>query len=194
MNRGRALIVHCGVAFLATAAIVGVSANAAAGQDTPGAVYVLSNQTSNSVIVYARAADGTLSPSGTFSTGGTGAGPGGDPLGSQGSLVFGRWGRLLFAVNAGSNDVSVFAADGLQLRLLDREPSGGTMPVSITVHGNLVYVLNAAGTPNIQGFALDPASGHLIHLAGSERALAGGPGSAPAQVSFSPDGGVLLVT
>jgi 6-phosphogluconolactonase (cycloisomerase 2 family) len=110
--------------------------------------------------------------------------------------VLGRWRLLLFAVNAGSNDVSVFAVEGrrgLQLRLLDRQSSGGTMPVSVAVHGNLVYVLNAGGTPNVQGFLINPC-GNLVPLAGSAQPLPGGAGSAPAQVSFSPDGDTLVVT
>lgn len=193
MNKDQAIIMRSAVSLLAIALLVGISPKAAVAQDSPGAVYVLTNQNINSVMVYARAGDGTLSLSGSFSTGGMGAGTGGDPLGSQNSLVLGR-SHLLFAVNAGSNDVSVFQIDGLQLQLVDREPSGGTMPVSIAVHGNLVYVLNAGGTPNIQGFVIDPFVGRLVHLRGSKRTLAGGIGSAPAQVSFSPDGEVLMVT
>jgi 6-phosphogluconolactonase (cycloisomerase 2 family) len=194
MHKGQALIMRSAVSILAIASLAGIWLKAAAAQDSPGAVYVLTNQNVNSVLVYARAGDGALSLSGSFSTGGVGAGTGGDPLGSQNSLVLGRTHQLLFAVNAGSNDVSVFRVDGLRLQLVDRESSGGTMPVSIVVHGNLVYVLNAGGTPNIQGFFINPFTGHLVHLPSSKRALAGGTGSAPAQVAFSPDGKVLMVT
>ena len=53
-------------------------------EDLPGAVYILSNQSpQNSVLVYGRASDGALTFSGSFLTGGNGAGTGGDPLGSQ---------------------------------------------------------------------------------------------------------------
>lgn len=194
MNKFRVHVLHCALLLLTIVALVGISSRAAVAQHSPGAVYVLTNQIANSVMVYARDADGALSLSGSFSTGGMGAGTGGDPLGSQGSLVLGRLHRLLFAVNAGSNDISAFRVQGLQLKLLDREPSGGTMPVSIAAHGNLLYVLNAGGTPNIQAFFFDPFTGHLVHLRGSGRVLAGGPGSAPAQVAFSPDGDVLVVT
>jgi 6-phosphogluconolactonase (cycloisomerase 2 family) len=145
-------------------------------------------------MVYDRAADGILTLSGAFPTGGAGLGTGGDPLGSQGSLVLDRTGRLLFAVNAGSNDVSVFLVGAHGFHLLDRKPTGGVMPVSVTVRDGLVYVLNAGGTPNIQGFLIDPFSCHLIHLAGSKRLVAGGTGSAPAEVAFPPDGDVLMAT
>jgi 6-phosphogluconolactonase len=195
MHENRLLIVGRILAIVVIAVLVNISPKASADEDTPGAVYVLTNQPSgNSIQVYARAADGTLSFAGTFATGGKGAGMGPDPLGSQGSLVLTRGHRLLLAVNAGSNDVSVFAVDGLNLRLLDKEPSGGQMPVSISVHEGLVYVLNAGGTPNIQGFFIEPFRGRLIHLPGSQRNLAGGPSSSPAQVGFSTDGDVLIVT
>lgn len=194
MNDIRAIVVRCAFSLAAAAALAGFSPALAVAQEMPGAVYALTNQTANSVMVYGRAANGALTLSGTFSTGGAGMGSGPDPLGSQGALVLSRWGRQLFAVNAGSNDVSVFRVEGLGLRLLDREPSGGEMPVSLAVRGSLVYVLNAGGTPNIQGFFIDPASGHLIHLPGSGRMVAGGSGSGPAEVAFSPDGDVLMVT
>ena len=189
-----------GVRFvIALAALVALTSMTVAASDEDhdrsGAVYALTNQsTGNSVMVYARAADGTLSFFKSFSTGGAGMGTGPDPLGSQGALVLGRWGRLLFAVNAGSNDISVFEVHGLRLRLLDKEPSWGKMPVSIAVHGRLVYVLNAGGTPNIQGFLITPFGGRLLHLNGSARDLAGGTSASAAEIAFSPDGDVLMVT
>jgi len=195
MYGNKALVLRCLGALVAMAVLAGISGSVASAEDRPGAVYVLTNQpTGNSVMVYARAADGTLSFSGSFSTGGKGAGTGADPLGSQGSLVLGRWRRLLFAVNAGSNDLSLFAVGGLRLRLLDRVASGGQMPVSVAVHGHLVYVLNAGGTPNVKGFVLEPCACRLVPLLGSKRTLPGGSSSSPAEVAFSPDGDSLMVT
>ena len=184
------------ISFIALVSVLfGIAPRGALGQGRSGAVYVLTNQSSgNSVMVYRRAPDGTLSLGGTFSTGGTGFGTGADPLGSQGSLVLGRGQRLLFAVNAGSNDISVFAVEGFRLLLLDKAPSGGQMPVSIAVRGRLVYVLNAGGAPNIEGFVINPFTNHLVTLPGSLRNLPGGAAAAPAEVSFSPDGDVLMVT
>lgn len=66
------------------------------------------------------------------------------------------------------------------------------MPVSIAVRGNLVYVLNAGGTPDISGFTI--RYHRLVHIPGSTRRLGGGTGSAPAEVKFTPDGDVLMVT
>lgn len=181
--------------IVALAALICVSPGTSAAQGRSGAVYVLTNQTTgNSVMVYQRAPDGTLSLSGSFSAGGTGAGTGADPLGSQGSLVLACGHRLLFAVNAGSNSVAALAVDGLNLKLLNTAPSNGQMPVSIALHGALVYVLNAGGTPGIQGFVINPLTNHLVTLPGSLRNLPGGTAAAAAQVSFSPDGAVLMVT
>jgi len=191
--KGGIIILRCAAAFLVIAGFAGTSARIVA-EDDPGAVYILTNQTANSVLVFARAADGTLSFSGNFATGGAGARTGVDPLGSQGSLVLGIGHQRLFAVNAGSNDVSVFSVDGLNLELLDRASSGGVMPVSVAVHENLVYVVNAGGTPNIQGFFVEPSSGHLTPIPGSSQALPGGASASPGQIGISPDGDVLLIT
>jgi hypothetical protein len=78
-----------------------------------GAVYVLTNQVNNAIAAFDRAPDGTLTAAGTFSTGGAGnpvAQPGDpptDPLASQGSLILSD--NFLFAVNAGSNEISVLS-------------------------------------------------------------------------------------
>src|SRR6059036_2247225 len=138
------------------------------GDGGPSAVYTLTNQVAgNAVAVFARAADGTLTPAGTFATGGAGTGAG---LGSQGAVTLSSDGRLVFAVNAGSNDVSVFRVGPQGLSLLSRTPSGGLLPISVTGSRNFVYVLNAGGAGNITGFRIDNA-GALTPVAGSTQAL-----------------------
>ena len=79
--KGRTVVLRCVVMLVVIFMLVGISASAAAAQDDPGAVYVLTNQTANSILVFARAADGKLSFSGKFATGGEGAGTGVDPPG-----------------------------------------------------------------------------------------------------------------
>jgi 6-phosphogluconolactonase (cycloisomerase 2 family) len=155
------------------------------------AVYTLTNQTSgNAVAIFTRAADGTLTAAGTVSTGGAGTGAG---LGSQGALALSDEGQLLFAVNAGSNEISAFVVNAeARLSLVGRVPSGGTRPISLTVHEHLLYVLNAGGRGNISGFTI-ASNGALTPIAGSTRPLSG-PAVGPAQVAFSPDGAVLIVT
>ena len=166
------------------------AADVSAGVSDPGAVYALTNQVGgNAVAVFARGADGRLTAAGTVSTGGTGTGA---SLGSQSAVTLSDDGRWLFAVNAGSNDVSVFSVSPAGLALASRTASGGTLPISLTVHGNVLYVLNAGGTGNISGFAVG-TSGALTAIAGATLALSGS-NVGPAQVSFSPDGRRLVVT
>src|SRR4051794_2878432 len=176
-------------ALLALAATPFVPAAAQAHDGHHGTVFTLTNATGgNAVAVFDRHHDGTLSPAGSVSTNGTGTGGG---LGSQGAIVLSRDGQRLFAVNAGSNSIAELAVRGHHLRLVTTVPSGGTMPVSLTVRGRLVYVLNAGGSGNIAGFRMTRHG--LAPLAGSVQPL--GTGSAgPAQVAFTPDGSALVVT
>lgn len=170
----------------------GVGSAAASGN--AGAVYTLTNAADgNSVVVFNRAGDGTLTPAGAVPTGGLGSGNG---LGSQGALALSRDNRWLLAVNAGSNEISVFAVRANGIFLADKVASSGVRPISVTSYKNLVYVLNAGDTGNISGFTLSPF-GTLTPLAGSTRNLSnGGVGAAPgpAQIAFSPQGDLLVVT
>jgi DNA-binding beta-propeller fold protein YncE len=127
------------------------------------------------------------------STGGRGSGGTLDPLMSQDSLVQSAGGWLLLAVNAGSNDVSVLRADGRRLRALSVTPSRGTFPTSIAQDGDLVYVLNARGVPNISGFWLT-TEGRLVPVAGGVVPLPGGATAMPTDIRFSRDGTRLVVT
>lgn len=154
-----------------------------------GAVYLMTNGASgNAVIVYRRGADGSLTREGDVPTGGLGTGTG---LGNQSAVVLTQDGRWLLVVDPGSDDVSVFARTPSGLQLADRAWSGGTLPISLAVHGDLVYVLNA-GSETISGFRLWN-DGSLHAISGSTQPLSGS-GVGPAQVGFSPDGGALVVT
>jgi len=164
-----------------------------------GAVYVLTNQVQNAVAVFSRTTDGHLTAAGQFPTGGAGdpvaipPDPPTDPLASEGALVFGPGNQFLFAVNAGSNEISVLSVRRTELALVDVINSGGVRPISLTVHENLLYVLNEGGTPNITGFTVGD-DGTLTPLPGSTRPLIGGMGADPAEVSFDNDGTLLVVT
>ncbi len=163
---------------------------AVSGAGNVGAVYVSTNSaTGNEVLVFPRDADGSLGAPAAVATGGLGTGGG---LGNQGAVVLNHAAKRLFVANAGSNEVSVFAVTPGGLELLDRVASGGTRPISIAVRGRLIYVLNAGGTGNITGFLLSHDD-DLQPLAGSTRPLSSASADA-AQVAFSPDGGLLLVT
>ena len=157
--------------------------------NTVGQVYTTTNAPAgNAVLVYDRAADGSLSAAGSYPTGGTGTGAG---LGNQGGTIIA--GNFLATVNAGSNEISLFRVNGDgSLDLADRISSGGTTPISLTIHQDLLYVVNAGGSGNIAGFRISP-QGDLTSIAGSTRPLSSG-ASGPAQISFAPGGDWLVVT
>jgi 6-phosphogluconolactonase (cycloisomerase 2 family) len=164
----------------------------AASRGRSGAVYTMTNAAGgNEVIAYRRSTDGSLDEFGRYATGGEGTGR--TRLSSQGPVTLSEDGRWLFVANVGSDEISVFAVRRNKLRLVDVRPSGGRDPYSITVYGDLVYVLNNAGGGNITGFRVRP-QGRLDALSGSTRPLSGAAVTDPAQVAFTPDGRSLVVT
>ena len=207
------LLMRLSSAALATAVTVtvaGLAAPALASSAAPsfgpgwgnGVVFVQTDNTAgNQVVAYQRAADGTLSLSATYATGGLGgilSGSTVDHLASQGSLSYDPWNSLLYAVNPGSNTVSVFAVRGDRLALRQVVSSGGTFPVSVAARGDLVYVLNALNGGTLQGYRA--VGGFLVPLPGSSRALGLNPNATPqfintpGQVAFTPNGSQLVVT
>ena len=121
----------------------------------------------NEVIAYERTPNGTLDDPHRYSTGGRGSGGTVDPLASQGSLTLSEDGSALFAANAGSGTVSLFRVLGSRLALTDRVSTGGSEPNAVAQHGNLVYVLNTAGSASVVGFRWD--DGRLNRIADSLR-------------------------
>jgi 6-phosphogluconolactonase (cycloisomerase 2 family) len=167
------------------------------------AVFVQSNDVShNQVLAYQRTDNGTLRLSGAYDAGGKGgrlSGAAVDPLASQGSLEYDRANQLLIGVNAGSDSIYAFDVQGNRLSNRQVLDSGGHFPVSIAKHGDLVYVLNAAGNGSLKGFTI--RGGHLIPLADSTRSLGLTPVTdttqflnTPGQARFTPDGRQLIVT
>ena len=155
-----------------------------------GFVYTLSNEVAgNKVLAYSRSADGMLSFVKAYPTLGTGTGGG---LGSQGAVTLSDDNTILLAVNPGSNSVSSFTVSGKDLQLISTVPSGGILPTSVTIHDDLVYVLNAGGSGNVSGFMLD-ADGSLHPIDNSSRPLSSSAAGA-AQVSFVQDGKAIVVT
>jgi 6-phosphogluconolactonase (cycloisomerase 2 family) len=159
------------------------------GNDPEPAVFAMTNASANAVVMHHRSPDGTLTQGRSFATQGTGTGAN---LGSQGALILSDDLRFLLAANAGSDDVTVFRLVADSLEFIQKIASGGDMPVSITHHGDRVYVLNAGGAGNITGFRME-SDGRLTALALS-RPLSGAASTMPAQVEFSNDGSLLVVT
>ncbi len=153
-------------------------------------VYTETNSASgNAIQIYQAGSDGSLTLGQTVNTGGLGTGAG---LGNQGALALSEGGRWLYAVNAGSNEISVFSVSNAGLTLVEHVSSGGTKPISLTVHDHLLYVLNAGDSGNITGFRVT-SGGHLQAIANSTRPLSTAT-AGPAQIGFDASGEVLVVT
>jgi 6-phosphogluconolactonase (cycloisomerase 2 family) len=192
-------------ATFVAAALLGSSVVAASADEGANghAVFVQSNDPNgNTVLAYQRARNGTLTLLATYATGGKGGrieGSVADPLASQDSLIYDRAHDLLIGVNAGSDSIYAFHVDGQTLQNRQVLSSGGKLPVSVAVHDNLVYALNAGGNGSVQGYRID--GGQLHPLQNSVRSLnltpVTGPMTfvnTPGQVGFTPDGDQLIVT
>jgi 6-phosphogluconolactonase (cycloisomerase 2 family) len=151
------------------------------------AVYVQTNSSPNEVIAFRRSNDGSLDRIGSVATDGDGSGS--PHLQSQGSVALTGDGQHLLVTNAGSDDVSVFsvASDG-SLELRDRVDTGST-PRSVAERDGLVVVMNT-GVPSLMSFQLG-ADG-IKPVSGGDQALASD--ADPAQVGFSPDGSMVVIT
>ena len=173
------------------------------GEDAPGVVFVQNDALDgNEVAAYRRGDDGTLSRVASYPTGGKGGRLEGavvDVTASQGSLTADRDHGRLYAVNAGSDTVSVFAVHGDRLRLRQVVGSGGSFPVSVAAQDDRVFVLNARAGGSLQGFAR--VGGRLVEVPAWHRELnlpvTTGPTEfthTPGQVAFTADGRHLVVT
>jgi 6-phosphogluconolactonase (cycloisomerase 2 family) len=97
----------------------------ASNSQTAAAVYVQSNDArTNEVLAFERLDDGRLAPLGRFATSGRGTGM--SHLPSQSSIVLDDDGRQLLVVNAGSDELLLFAVSGDGLRLSDCVGTGAS--------------------------------------------------------------------
>lgn len=189
-QRHQSLVRVLFAALLTSFSLTSAVLAASGGEGSQGAVFAITNAPAgNAVVAYTRDADGSLTPAGTFASGGVGTGAG---LGSQNAVIVTDDKRFLLAVNAGSNSISSFRIGHGGLQLVDTIPSGGMMPTSIAVRGSLVFVLNAGIPNNVTGFRLNP-HGTFSAIPGSAGLLSA-PSTGPAQVGFSYDGDSLIVT
>lgn len=191
-----ALLRLAAVAALPAVAVASLASAPLTAGATTHATHVYVNDNTavvNTVAAFTQQADGSLvavagSP---FPAGGAGTGT---AVGSQGSLQATADGRFLLAVDAGSNEISVLRirTDGSLVEVPGgRVPSGGIEPVSVAIHGNLVYVANEGnGTTgsNYTGFRLNPV-GMLVPIPHSTIPL---PATAnPGDILFNPTGAHL---
>jgi 6-phosphogluconolactonase (cycloisomerase 2 family) len=197
-----AAVTVSGVAAVAASALPASAAPAHHGPDAARAVFAATDAAGgNTIVAYDRTATGGLAQAGSYPTGGSGGTLSGsvvDHLASEGALAYDSDASLLYAVNAGSDTITVFAVHGDQLARRQVISSGGQFPVSIAIHGNLVYVLNARGGGAVSGFVR--VAGFLVPVPAWHRALGLNPDqtpeftSTPGQVGFTPDGSHLVVT
>ncbi len=144
----------------------------------------------NQVVAFESDRSGAFREARRFDTGGRGSGGNqSDTLQAQNPLLLSQDRSLLFAVNPGSAELSVFRIIGDDLILTQKLPTGGALPVSVAQRGNRVYVLNQGSTGVITGFDLE--SGRLRRIPNATGFLSG-PLVAGVQVGISPDGQFLV--
>jgi 6-phosphogluconolactonase (cycloisomerase 2 family) len=155
-------------------------------------LYVITNPDGpNSIAAYSRDLDtGVLTFIGAYLTGGRGTGR---SIDSQRPMVADATGTHIYAVNAGSNDISVMNVrqDGSLEMAGTPVPAGGIAPASLALRTNLLYVANKGDstTPaNYSGFRIDSGGG----LSPIGRRAELNVGDNPTQVLFSPDGRLLI--
>ncbi len=200
MKKSIRLVGVGGIAIAATALLAG-QAQASPEQHSAPVFVQTDNLAGNTIVAYDRAGDGSLHQAGTYATGGKGGALTGavvDFLASQGSLAYDRANGLLYAVNAGSNTVTVFTVHGDRLTRHQVIGSGGAFPVSIAVRDNVLYVLNARDGGSVQGYLR--LGDTLVQVPARHRPLGLDPTTTPeftntpGQVTFTPDGHKLVVT
>jgi len=156
------------------------------------------NPNANSVYVFKRdKSTGKLTLVKTVKTGGKGT-AGQQPFGlpvvdSADSIVLSKDRKLLFVVNDGDNTVSSFRVTSTGIKRADIETSGGVLPVSLALRGNVLYVLNGL-SGSIMGYHVD-ALGDLTPIVHSAQALSVvGPNGIAADIGFTPNGRWLVAT
>jgi 6-phosphogluconolactonase (cycloisomerase 2 family) len=200
--RKLAAVTVTGAAAVALSALPASAATSYHGPHAVPAIFVQTDAADgNTIVAYDQTAAGGLTRAGSYPTGGDGGTLGGsvvDHLASEGSLAYDAATRQLYAINAGSNTITVFAVHGDRLARRQVIGTDGQFPVSVAIHGNLVYVLNALGGGSVSGFV--QSDGFLVPVPAWHRALGLNPDqtpqftSTPGQIGFSPDGSRLVVT
>ncbi|CAF3232927.1 unnamed protein product [Rotaria socialis] len=171
--------------------------------DGIGAVYTMSNGAiMNQIIVSSLNSNGQLTLIQTVSTNGTGVNTSmGDPLFSQGSLQI--YSSCLFAVNPGSNSLSMFSIDPLNatnLTLVSVQQVKGWFPVSVTVNSMYACVLTGGNSTgircfmyNMSGLYVVPSMDRDLTSYISQSVPPSGPRGTMSEILFSADNRSLIV-
>ena len=204
-TRGRALAriaTGAGLA-IAAAALFASPAQAASTNHPHRVVFVETDNTAgNSVVAYDAATDGALTQAGVYATGGLGGVLDGsvvDHTASQGSLVLDRAHGLLYAVNAGSNTITVFDVHGD--RLVRRQVispravrSRSASPSTATSSTSSTPVTAAPSRATYGSEATSCGFRHGARSLGLDTTLTPEFTNTPAQIGFTPNGSQLVVT
>lgn len=183
-----------------------------ADDDVLGAAFFLSNDPSgNFVLASTIARSGALTTVRAVPTGGNGqhsdssdGANSPDALFSQGAIKVG--GNAVFAVNPGSNTVSMFninPSDPANIQAVGKpQPSGGEFPVSVAANeaGTMVCALNGGKVNGVSCFKPDAKKG-LTPIKNTTRSLglnqttpANGPAGSVSHVLFNQDGSQLVAS
>jgi len=155
-------------------------------------VYTITNPDGpNSIAAYeANSETGELIFLDSYPTGGFGTGR---LVDSQSPLVLNSEGTHLFAVNPGSNNISVMTIrdDGSLSLVNEPVPSRGVEPASLALKNDLLYVANkgdATNPPSYSGFSVE-ANGTLTRI---KRRITLAIGDNPTHVLFNHNGSMLI--
>jgi 6-phosphogluconolactonase (cycloisomerase 2 family) len=176
-----------------------------------GHLYTQTNEVTNAVIHYHRAADGTISEADRHLTGGAGSGgynpiinrdstP--NPFEGARSVILSPDRRLLFATNAGDNSVSSFAiGDAGELTLVDVKRTGNIVPgrsgsaksLQYDPSSGTLYVLHSLGPDHVRILSVDDGGRLTPRPERYTVNVEGKPNRVATTVALSPDGKFLLV-
>jgi len=187
--------------------------NGKPGNGAAGAAYFMTNEPAgNFLVASAIGADGKLTPVEAVWTGGKGGNgvpadkspPGPDPLFTQDSVTVG--GKFVFAVNAGSNTLSMFNIDPknpTDIRLAGKPvDTAGEFPVAVAFSKklNMACVVNGGAADGIACFKADAKKG-LTPVPNTNRKLnikqttpPSGPPNTVSDIIFTEDESQLLVS
>jgi 6-phosphogluconolactonase len=107
-------------------------------------------------------------------------------------------GKLVFAVNGGSDTVTSFRVTGRGLKRVDTESTGGDLPNSLVARNGLLYVLNTT-SGNIYGLRYT-STGKLTQIPNSTKPIAGQgqntifPSGGARQIGFDNTGSWIVIT
>jgi 6-phosphogluconolactonase (cycloisomerase 2 family) len=173
--------------------------------DADSVVYTMSNDPAgNAIFAFNRDADGKLTPlpRSPFPTGGLGVTPtfALGPFDSDQEIILNSDKTLLFAVNGGSDSISVFKiADSGALTAVEGSPfpSGGSQPGSLGLSGDTLVVVNMDEDPMHPGVFLPNYTSFRVSPHGALKPIKNSTiyselGSSPSQALISPDGDLVF--